>query len=219
MLISTPLFYTVYRPIGTLWDRPNRFTYFVRNLFAWQRSNVAHLFFIVSFQLKWLEVHLYRSNVIYWASLNSLIALNCDIVHYNEVHNVFLWYVIHWEFLSIQVETHTQTHTQKTQYLTPMHLLVVNACSNSHSETVLWTNKKVMIRMNGFYYGVKERMDEWRNDNNNNIWFECEQYNLLSQFNLHVLSMFVYYCSLIALLAYAHFCRSIKTHRSQFWGG
>jgi len=69
-----------------------------------------------------------------------------------------------------------------------------------------------------FTFGVKEReWHEWRNNNNNNIQFECEQYNLLSQFNLHLLLMFVY-CSLIALLAYAYFCRPIKTHRSQFWG-
>jgi len=65
--------------------------------------------------------------------------------------------------------------------------MLVDACSNSHSEAVLWMNRKVMVRMNGFYYGVEQRMDEWRNDNNNNIQFEYEQYNLLSQFNLHVL--------------------------------
>jgi len=94
-----------------------------------------------------------------------------------------------------------------------------------HTVRVLWTNRKVMVRMNGFYYGVKQRMDEWRNNNNNNnnIQFECEQYNLLSQFvvlvfNLHGLSMFAYYCSLIALLAYAYFVFPLRPIGANFWG-
>ena len=46
--------------------------------------------------------------------------------------------------------------------------MLVGACSHSHWDSAM-NEHKGYGWMNGFYYGVKDRMDEWRNNNSNNI--------------------------------------------------